>query len=110
MLLLCSEASQECCYYKNINLIQQKPSRGSVNAYSPSKWEAYAIFDLIPFIACCFNEDQCSKYYTRRPSANCDDYEPSQLGLLYLIHSELLSNSLLWLLLCLQVISMVILT
>ncbi len=89
MLLLCSEASQECCYNNNGVLIVQQNEQnnrppngaGSVNAYSPSIWESYAIFDLIPFIACCSIEDQCSKYYTRRPSDDCNGYMNKQTGL-----------------------------
>ncbi len=66
---------------QNNNRPPKNSQAGSVNAYSPSKWESYAIFDLIPIIACCINEDQCSKYYTRRPSDDCNGYMNKQTGL-----------------------------
>ena len=56
---------------------------GSANAYPPSKWERHVIFDLVPFLTCCLstsNDNQCSEYYTKRPSTDCTGYEEYRRG------------------------------
>ncbi|XP_033128004.1 uncharacterized protein LOC117125583 [Anneissia japonica] len=70
-------SGQQCCYGKDGNILVGPPGGGTADRYSPADhfW-LHQAYDVLPYIACCKLSNNCDKYYKKRPSDDCSDYDP----------------------------------
>lgn len=72
--------AQHCCYDKNSILLVGPPSGGTLNMRNPDiSIVDHYIEDVLPYILCCVKEDNCEKYYEKRPSDDGSRWFPPRI-------------------------------
>ena len=74
-------ASQQCCYNQNGNLLVGPPGGGSLRLQNSGQNEIEHIkVDIFPYIRCCILSNNCDLFYEKRPSDNGSLWRPPVFG------------------------------
>ena len=74
-------SSQQCCYKENGNIGLGSKSVGTANIYDPTvSLVLHYVYDVLPWILCCVQSNNCNMYKKYRPPDDCTDYEPPNIG------------------------------
>ena len=70
-------SSEQCCYNTDGGINVGTDGSGTADTYSPEvSTVKHAIYDVLPWFACCKIAKQCDYYSSYRPSDDCSRYKP----------------------------------